>query len=469
MECFVTYLKDIEGRIDSLYYKKDFVAKKKLLSSTRFNIYKLGNLITDISGGATPKLGEGHYSDNKVGVPFLRVQNITESGLLLEDLKYIKREVHNTLLRRSQLIADDLVFTITGRIGSVSVIPKGFEGNINQHSVRFHLTADVDGIQIIPEYIAIYLNSEFGNTLSNRGASGGTRPALDYESVKAIQIPLPPNDIQNRIVDIMQTAYQQQRQKEIQAQQLLASIDDYVLGELGLDIDYKPQLTFVTFSNQVKERLDPLYHCQDVYYFLSDYKGNTTKLGDYIEYAQSGFAAGYSNQDTDDNGILQIRPTNLSDDRRLIFNRNIYVNQEVAEKQPGDLLIEGEILFNNTNSQELVGKSVIFNLVGQYFCSNHMTRIKVKDTALIADFITAILNLYQRRGLFYRICTNWNNQSGVNVELLKTVKIPLPTLEAQRKISSEIQSKMNQAEELKRQAKAEIDKANAEVGRLIMG
>ena len=139
-----------------------------------------------------------------------------------------------------------------------------------------------------------------------------------------------------------------------------------------------------------------------------------------------------------------------------------------AEKQPGDLLKKGEILFNNTNSQELVGKSVIFNLEGQYFCSNHITRIKVKSNALAADYLTTIFNLYQRRGLFYRICTNWNNQSGVNVELLKTIKMPLPTLEVQKAISSEIKSRMNQAEGFKKQAKVAIEKAKAEVERLIL-
>jgi restriction endonuclease S subunit len=469
VEYFITYLKDIEGRIDPHYYREDFVAKKTTLSSVRFRIYPLGKLITDISGGATPKLGEGHYTDDKSGVPFLRVQNISESGLVLDDLKYVRREIHDTLLKRSQLKAYDLVFTITGRIGNVSVIPKGFEGNINQHSVRFHLKAKIDETQIIPEYVAIYLNSNLGNTLSVQGATGGTRPALDYGRVKSIQIPIPPTEIQNKIIDMMQSAYQSERLKEAEAQKLLDSIDDYLLGELRINISYKPQLTFITYSNQVKERLDSLYHCQDIYYFLNGYQGNTTKLGDCIEYTQSGFAAGYNNQDTDGNGILQIRPTNISDDRRLIFDRNIYVKQKAVEKQPGDILVKGEVLFNNTNSQELVGKSVVFNLDGQYFCSNHITRIQVKESALVNDYLAAILNLYQRRGVFYRICTNWNNQSGVNIELLKTVRIPLPTPEVQRGISSEIRYRMSQANELQQQAKVEVEKAKVEVEKIILG
>ena len=158
-------------------------------------------MITDISGGATPKVEENFYGDKNVGIPFLRVQNISKEGLVLEDVKYITEEVHNTMLKRSQLKENDLVFTITGRIGSVALIPKGFEGNINQHSVRFHLKEEIKGQKIYPSYLVAYLNSNIGCALSNRGITGGTRPALDYEYIKTITIPLPSPEIQNSVIE----------------------------------------------------------------------------------------------------------------------------------------------------------------------------------------------------------------------------------------------------------------------------
>ena len=102
-------------------------------------------MIRDISSGSTPKVDKNYYTDAS-GVPFLRVQNVMEQGIDLNDTKFITREVHNGMLKRSQLKKDDLAFTITGRIGSVAVIPNNFEGNINQHSARFQLKSQIANI-----------------------------------------------------------------------------------------------------------------------------------------------------------------------------------------------------------------------------------------------------------------------------------------------------------------------------------
>ncbi|MCL4358222.1 MAG: hypothetical protein M1505_02055 [Patescibacteria group bacterium] len=91
-----------------------------------------------MSGGATPKVTGNYYSDEG-GVPFLRVQNIAEMGIKLDDVKFIKPGIHETMLKRSQLKKDDLVFTILGKPGTVSVVPDNFEVDISQNSVRFHL------------------------------------------------------------------------------------------------------------------------------------------------------------------------------------------------------------------------------------------------------------------------------------------------------------------------------------------
>ncbi len=93
-----------------------------------------------------------------------------------------------------------------------------------------------------------------------------------------------------------------------------------------------------------------------------------------------------------------------------------------------------DVLFNNTNSQELVGKTAIYKGDIPYKFSNHITRIRVNKEKIIPEFLWLILNMYQQREIFYAICTNWNNQSGVGTELLKSIKIPLPEMGIQQKL-----------------------------------
>ena len=198
---FVVYASEMTGRrVDSFYYQSQFRSVSQIMESVHFDVYNLGVLISEISSGATPKVDENYYTDSSDGVPFLRVQNVTNQGIDLSDAKFITREVHNNMLKRSQLKKDDLVFTITGRIGSVAVVPDNFEGNINQHSVRFHLKNQISNIIINPSYVAAFLNSELGKSLAIREVTGGTRPALDYKALKSLKIILPPIKIQNKIV-----------------------------------------------------------------------------------------------------------------------------------------------------------------------------------------------------------------------------------------------------------------------------
>lgn len=145
---------------------------------------------------------------------------------------------------------------------------------------------------------------------------------------------------------------------------------------------------------------------------------------------QSGVGAGKKDQTDKNNGIIQIRPTNIDRNGMLIFDKNIYVPFDATMPS----LQRDDVLFNNTNSQELVGKTAIYKGDTPYRFSNHITRIRVNKEKIIPDFLWLILNIYQQREIFYAICTNWNNQSGIGTELLKSIKIPLPEMGIQQKI-----------------------------------
>jgi restriction endonuclease S subunit len=204
------------GRLDPFYFEPKYKVIDEALRKGKYELIEFGKIILEISGGATPKAKGEAYLEN-AGVPFLRVQNITEEGIKLEDVKYLNERVHNGYLRRSKLKPKDLIFTITGRIGTVAVVPEDFgEGNINQHSVRIHLKEGIN-----ERYIASFFNTILGRSLSLRGVSGGTRIALDYEAIKSIRIPLPPLTIQERIANGVQKKREKSKQLSEQAKELL--------------------------------------------------------------------------------------------------------------------------------------------------------------------------------------------------------------------------------------------------------
>jgi len=217
---------------------------------------------------------------------------------------------------------------------------------------------------------------------------------------------------------------------------------------------------FTIRSNEIEGRIDPLYYSSDIFQILRKLRFEIKTIGEIATYVKTGFPAGANLQSHNEQGIIQIRPTNIDENNLLSFEKNIYIKPEIAEKKRNELLKKGEVLFNNTNSQELVGKTAYFDLDGKYFCSNHITRIKVNEELVLPKYLWVLLNQYQKNKVFFKLCTNWNNQSGVNIELLKNIKIPIPSLSTQNKIVQLMDNAYNLKKQKETEAQQLLDSIN---------
>ena len=325
-------------------------------------------------------------------------------------------------------------------------------------------------------FLAIALSTEFAKRqmklalVANNGVD-----YLDKTLIHKLVIPTPSLEKQDQLVALYDVATTMSQQHNRKADALLTSIDDYLLSELGIVLPSEPESTITNrmFRTKAHElggwRFDPLFHSFKLWHAIETSSTPSAHLGRYCNMAKTGFAAGGNMQLFDDDGIIQIRPTNIGSDRQLKFDRNIYLDRSLLVTQPTDVLKRREVLFNNTNSQEQVGKTVFFNMDGQYFCSNHITRIATNEAALIPEYLTAVLNTYQRLKVFYSICTNWNNQSGVNADLLRKVTIPVPPTSKQRELAEEIGKIFAASNALREDANTELEKAKREIEAILLG
>ncbi|TWP22692.1 hypothetical protein ETU10_08835 [Apibacter muscae] len=213
-----------------------------------------------------------------------------------------------------------------------------------------------------------------------------------------------------------------------------------------------PDKIFLVNRSELMNRLDPIYYNSDLAKLnISKYQSVT--INSIAISLKSGTGAGKQDQTDKKRGIIQIRPTNIDENGFLKYNKNIYIpdNSSLEKVEIND------ILFNNTNSQELVGKTAVLKEKKELLYSNHITKIRVNLTKVIPDYLWIILNLYQKNKIFYSICTNWNNQSGVGLELLKSLKIPLPPLEIQQQIVDLYQEAYQQKQQKEAEAKTLLE------------
>lgn len=187
----------LNSRIDPHFHSPYFLKVFDAINKSKFVKQPLSNLLEDIAGGATPKKGDADLYDSS-GIKFLRILNVKPNFIDLDDVKYIQSHVHNGELLRSQLQTNDVVMTITGRVGTASTIEEEIlPANINQHLVRLRIKDQ----KCLPKYLSAYLNTSVGNAMTNKGVSGGTRIAVDYKWVGSLPIPLPPKEIQQEIIN----------------------------------------------------------------------------------------------------------------------------------------------------------------------------------------------------------------------------------------------------------------------------
>jgi type I restriction enzyme, S subunit len=160
-----------------------------------------------------------------------------------------------------------------------------------------------------------------------------------------------------------------------------------------------------------------------------------------------GFACSRNHQI--ENGHVHLRTHNISTLGTLNFDLLVRINPKMVDPQKSSIR-RGDILFNNTNSQELVGKTSLVDRDYDYAFSNHITRLRLKE-GIYPGFVAFYLTLLRNSGYFAKICTRWINQAAVNTETLKEESIVLPPLAEQKRIVAKVDELMALCDRLEAQ------------------
>lgn len=456
---FLIHRSELEGRFDPFCYIPELVHLDKRIKS-RTN-YRLKHFSKSHSSGATPSKNNDHfYSDKENGLPFIRVQNLSTTGELNQNnLVYISRETHEGLLKRSQVKEHDLLVKITGvgRMAVASVAPDGFEGNINQHIVVIHT-----GSKEISENLSAFLNLDIVEKLSSKRSTGGTRPALDYPALFSIPII---ND--RNVYERISVAVNRKKQKETEAHRLLEGTDDYLLGELGIELSVQEKNTIDSriFHRKLSEvsggRFDaPVYH--------RDYSLNTKsypmeRLKDCV----------FINPLT---SFSKFKP-----DRMATFIPMESVSDEygeadlsqcrtVAESGGYTKFKENDLIWAKITPCMQNGKSAVVrqleNVIGFGSTEFHVFRAR---EGIDIRYIHALLRLKSLRDYARLYFSGSAGHQRVSDDFFKRLIIPKPPIEKQIQIAEHISTIRDQAKRLKQEAKAELEQTKKEVEAMILG
>lgn len=296
----------------------------------------------------------------------------------------------------------------------------------------------IDDSKINPKYLVLVIRSNgFKDFLSFLRADGIKNEAT-YDFIGGLQIPLPSIEEQNRIVLDYDKKTQMAEQQEQQSKLLVKKIEKYLFDELGLEIDTESTkktfgLKLIQFKNIERWAVDYLSKFSKMS-FLFKGKYQPVKFKEII----LGYQYGLSEKAEKENiGIPMLRMNNIFNSE-LELNNLKYIKKDSSLKKY--ILNKGDLLFNRTNSKELVGKTAIFDSNDEFTFASYLIRVVIDPNLANNNFINSLFNstiLQIQKDMVSRQITG---QANINAQEMKEFLFPLPPLQKQKKISEHISS-----------------------------
>lgn len=228
--------------------------------------------------------------------------------------------------------------------------------------------------------------------------NGATRQKLTQAALKEIKIPLPPMEEQKKIaarLDAVSDLLAKQKQ--------LLSEQDNLIRSTFYDMFGTP------FKN---EKSFPHFQIKDL---VSDAQYGTSQKADY----------------TGKTPIL--RMNNITYSGEMDYTDLKYI--DLKEETNKYLLKKGDVLFNRTNSRELVGKTGLFDLDKPMVYAGYLIRVRLKESCL-PIFLTKYMNTPQLKAFLREKCKGIVGQANINAKEFQAIPVFLPPIELQQKFAA---------------------------------
>ena len=381
------------------------------------------------------------------GVLVVKIGNLQNGSIVLNDKEsFFPREKINDDISKFILNEGDILMALTGATtGKIALVPKSVNGALlNQRVGKF----SIYNSSLYSSFAKYYfMTDEFQDTIKKnilQSAQGNISP----KQIETFKLPLPPLPEQQKIAAVL-SAVQEAKEKTQAVIDATKVLKKSMMKHL---FTYGPVPPEETENVPLKET--------EIGKVPEDWE--VEKLGDLstkkLIKVQFGFPCGKWNDKGI--GIAQVRPFNINENGNIDLTVLKYIE---TDNDIGKYLLQKEdIIFNNTNSEELVGKTAFWKDGKiKYVLSNHMTIIRIVDKSkLNAYFLAKYLHKRWNDGFYKTICRRHVNQSSISLARLNDISLPLPPLPVQQKIASilsAIDAKI-EAEENKKQALEELFK-----------
>jgi type I restriction enzyme S subunit len=241
---------------------------------------------------------------------------------------------------------------------------------------------------------------EIQHDINYRHQHGGTRQALTFSQIAEFEIPVLQLSEQRRIADILDEADTLRRQRA-EAIRLANDLVPSVFYELFGDPQTNPQR----------------WPVEEIRRYMTDSQYGTAEK---------------SNEEG--RGLPVLRMNNIRYDGRLDLDDLKWC--EIADDDiPIFTVRKGDLLFNRTNSRELVGKTGVWNRDEQYAFAGYLVRFRFDPSHLLPEYVSAVMNSQYGKRMLYNRAKPSVNMSNINATEFASLPVVIPPIELQRRFA----------------------------------
>lgn len=362
------------------------------------NTVCLASLIEELESGSRPKGGikEGVGEVVSVGAEHLS----DTGGFNFKNTKRIPQAYYELMTHGRISPSDILVVKDGATTGKVSFVDSEFPFNdaaINEHVFRIK----VDERKTIPAYIYRYLQSSHGKSAILSDFRGATVGGISRGFVNRIELPLPPLHEQRRVAMILDKADAvRQKRKEV------IKLTETFLRAAFIDMFGDP------LSNPNG------FLIKSIRSLVTDVKYGTSKK---------------ANATTGIYPVLRMNNITYSGEWNLTDLKYMDLNEADIEKHT---VQKGDLLFNRTNSKELVGKTAVFKEDTIMAYAGYLIRCRFDKERAHPEYISAVLNSDYGKSKLSHMCKKIVGMANINAQELQNIAVPAPPIELQNKYAS---------------------------------
>ena len=342
---------------------------------------RLGDIATYINGFA---FKPSDWSDS--GVPIIRIQDLTGNS-------YQANRYSGEYDKKYEVLPGDVLISWSASLGIY--VWTGERAVLNQHIFKVVF----DKCEVDKSFFVHQVQNILEKAASS--AHGATMKHLTKPVFDALPFYLPPLEEQRRIAA------------------LLDKVSDLIAKR-------QAQL----------DKLDLLVKARFVEMFGDQYTNPKGWETGTIRDVVSEVKYGTSRPAVEGGAYKYLRMGNITFDGHLDLNDLKYI--DIPESEIEKCMVKkGDVLFNRTNSKELVGKTCVFDIDEPMVIAGYIIRVRVNERVL-PDYLSAVLNSQYGKRTLADMCKTIVGQANINAQELQNIAILIPPVELQCQYSQYI-------------------------------